>query len=188
VIPPTPELARLLAEVCLVESGAQEDLDQLVALGCDRKRLLFDLGNLLREPHELDSWEGLVGFKPKQTQTVLKRIRTCADEIEHIQTSLMGEALIRSSAKFRELSTLPAMLQQFALAWDAVTKSVRPRNRLALNTIMERLVQHVIERTGKPHDREVSALIDALRPAKKPYDETAHRVWRSRHMRQRKTP
>jgi len=56
------------------------------------------------------------------------------------------------------------------------------RRNLAANTIKRLLVQHVIEKTGRPHDREVSALISAIR--NKTYDENAHRIWRNKYMRQ----
>jgi len=67
--------------------------------------------------------------------------------------------------------------------WNSVSKSIYPSQHIGLNAAKKRLVQHVKHKTGKPHDSEVSALIDVVAPRKEgTYDEVAHRYWRSRNM------
>lgn len=78
--PVSPELAMMVAEIMLRKTpGAEEELEQLVAAGCERERLLFDLGNLLRDA-DLDTWPGLLGFDRKQTQAAVRRMRKSAGD------------------------------------------------------------------------------------------------------------
>jgi len=177
----SPRLAMMFVEMLLRRTPqAQKTLARLVDKGCSRERILFDLGNLLRDT-DLDTWKGLLGFNGKQTQAALRRMRKTADELERINASLMGEAVRYSHPKLQFAVTLPDAIRLFAKLWEKVARGVTPRKRILLNTVKRRLVQHVIDSTGRPHDREVSALIAAVTP-QSTYDEVAHRMWRLKHM------
>ena len=182
----TPELKMTMAGVLIRKREAEGDLDRLVNKGCDRARLLVDLGNLLFDPADLDTWEGLIGYDREGTRKALGTVRDAATAIDRIQRSLIGKCMVRKwmvqYPEFREFSVLPERLRFFADSWELISKEAKPRKNLAATTIIWQLVQHVIEKTGRPRDREVSALISAIR--NKPYDENAHRIWRNKYMRQ----
>jgi hypothetical protein len=197
----TPEFRMSLAAALIRENEAEGDFYRLVNLGCDSRILLLHLGNLLFDPANLDNSKSLIGFDRKRTQTALDTVRAAAADIDRILGSLMGKAMAyQYGQKFHEYAVLPKKLRLLADYWELMSKWAKRRN-LAANTIKQLLVQHVIEKTRRPHDREVSALISAMQRAEfrggrrpcpgrvqpvlnKPYDEVAHRMWRNKYMRQ----
>lgn len=158
--------------------SAEGDLDKLVFRGCNKRRLLFELGVLMGDPPRIDTWRGLLGLEYRQLKAAVARMEKCADEISALNSGVTARGLMDAEPRYRLFRLLPRQLRLCARFWWVYSKaSLRPRAHPSLNAAKSRLTRHVIEMTGKPHDREVSALISAT--LGKTYDAVAHRAWRN---------
>lgn len=151
--------------------GCHAIIERLVKDGCDGAVLLTHLEGILRTKR-VDRWKKLtVGIRPRQIRAAVKRMRKCADEVEVLNSGLAARLLVREFPELEPLLALPQMLRASAGIWAELPKRlgrVRPENQ-------RKLMEHVIDRTGKPHHEEMASLIGAARGSE--FDVVALRMW-----------
>lgn len=167
----------------LTVNQASSDLGRLVDLGCNRDELLDLLVYIGPYAEIEDSQEALTGFRRSKLKTVLKRMRTCADEVELLLSLGHTESLLCGgppSPLEKELPWVPTNLRLYADYVESIMddSSLHPRSHFTRNIALSQLVLVVKAATGKYRDKEVSALVSAVlgRPN---YGELAHEQWRS---------
>ena len=173
---------RALTERALKLHGVQDDLQDLVNVGCNRLELLatLDLAFLADE-----TWDALVGMDLRQFKAVLSDIRNCALKMDRLYRS---ELIHRLSIEHRDpkfvrihdIPTIPDQIRTFADAIEHYGNLLGPKRKIRGHTWKARIVAMVIEDTHKPHDPEVSGLIAAVLNNTK-YSEKAHQEWRRKH-------
>ena len=180
-------LPSVLADVerRLADHAASQFLDHLVSLDCKRDDLLDTLVWIGPYAEIEDSQAALTGFPRSKLKTVLKRMRTCADEVELLLSLGHTEFLLSGgppSPLEKELPWVPTNLRLYADYVEGIMddSSLHPRSHFTRNIGISHLIWVVKATTHKFCDKEVSALISAIlsRPG---YDEQAHRQWRTEH-------
>jgi hypothetical protein len=184
------------------EYGAAGDLDRLVENKCESHTLLELLtfvGGVEAVP---SPWEKHLVFKPRQLQSVARRMRQCAKEIEVLNSGSMlglmawpkfsngqifdgaGESpdFSRMGRFLRGVAETPNLLRGFADVMDETSGNprVKPRFLSSFNLALACVVAYVQLCTESPHDTEVSALVNAV-CQKDGYTADALKVWRSEH-------
>jgi hypothetical protein len=172
-------------EEALQSESALEDLQRLVNAGCNRGQLIaeLDLAFLADE-----SWEALVGMDLRRFKAVIKDIRDCAAAMDGLYRS---DLIHRLSIEYRhplfvriyDRPTLPDQLYVFANAVEHYRELLGPKQKIRGHVWKARIVALVMEDTHKPHDREVSALIQAVSDHLEAYSEKAHQAWRAKHQK-----
>lgn len=172
-------------EQALQSESALDDLQRLVNAGCDRGQLIaeLDLAFLADE-----SWEALVGMDLRRFKAVIKDIRDCAAAMDGLYRS---DLIHRLSIEHRhplfvriyDRPTLPDQLHVFANAIKRYSELLGPKEKIRGHVWKARIVALVMEDTHRPHDREVSALIQAVSDHPEAYSEKAHQAWRAKHQK-----
>ena len=172
-------------EKILRQHHALQSLDRLLACGCERRMLLAALAGL-RPAVDLDDFREWVGVDRKTLRARLRRLRACADEIEEQHLGIVGLLfqLSKQPAHAGWLD-LPRRLREYSDVIERFGHFIRPkgpRKGHAWHIRVSTIVHHVVDRTGKPHDKEVSELINAV--LGKEYDVATHKMWRLEHYKE----
>ncbi len=163
-------------EAAIGRRVALADLDCLVDRGCVRQDLLVHLAVLRDTDHSLDAfawWAG--GLNRRQVKAAVQRIERSATEVERL-THTPVRALLAQNPQATALVSLPTTLRTCAAVLNDLLKETK-RNHLTADLSVARLVRYVKECTGRFHDREVSALVSAVRPTTVDSPD-AHKEWR----------
>jgi len=151
---------------------AFDAFDTLVSKDCDGV-FLASMLEILADVHRLDTWQGLYGFSNSDTlRTSLKRLRLCADDIEHLLGGVIGKSLLHKPSEL----VLSDHLRDVAGQFERVRKSIKPRNNLTGRAARAAIVLHVHDKTGSFNDELVARI---LSPALGTSDAVAQTVWRS---------
>jgi hypothetical protein len=182
----TREVAMFDVEDLLREH--HRDVDRLVKAGCVRNELLAVLRLAFLSD---DSWKTLLGAQDaRQLKNWIAQIRHGADLLERINDSLLIHLLSIETAEpkfatIHESPTLPQRLRVYADNLDWARQFYGPKRAVHRNAWKAYLIALVLERTGKPHDAEVCALVGAVLErawrAEGASDAEAHKRWRSSH-------
>jgi hypothetical protein len=169
-------------EDVLTDHAANRDLEALVRAGCEHDRVvaLLDLVFWTDE-----SWQQLVGMGQSRFQREIRQIRNCAAVVDRLNRS---ELIYHASVEIKLLQfidvhkspSLSEQLRAYAEGLDFLRKMFGPKTKLRQHVWKAQLVAMVVNNTGTPHDREVSALIGAVLDDPK-YSEKAHQAWRLGH-------
>ena len=164
-------------EVLLSRHSALGSLETLVSspYGCSREFLLsiFDLMRT-RLPH-LDDWKLLTGRDARHLRQAIRAIKACAALIESFNSSSFGfHLVVNEISRFRGL---PGDLCAYARELELTKMTLGPKKKRALHMQKYCLVKHVILKTGRPCDHEVSVLIAAA-SGNDSYDTASHKQWR----------
>jgi hypothetical protein len=175
----------------ILEYGAGEQFDKLVRGNCAPDQLLVLLEGLRGRHLALDTWEGRFGFERRDLERVTKRMRDTANDLNRLERNGLLSIAAWHSFKTRfdpvvfgkYVRSIPDSLRTFADDVDRVAKhpSSKPRLHTFANTAMAHLVAYVLHCTGKPHDTEVSALVDAVRYQDGTHCADAQKTWRNEH-------
>lgn len=153
------------------DTAAFSAFDELVTMGCDSMFLLSMLVVLAETPRT-DTWKGLTGFdNPDLLRTALKRLGTCAGDVERILGGAIGQGFLQSAAE-REL---PVTLRRTADVIRTVAETITPEKNFTKSTARAEIVAHVLARTGQPRDRLVAAILSPTFSC----DERKQSQWRS---------
>jgi hypothetical protein len=135
--------------------------------------------------------EGRFGFERRERNGVTKRLRASANDLERLEQNLILYYAAWPSFKTRlnpvqlreYVRSIPDLLRTFADVVDRAAKrtSFKPRARTFTNAAMAQLVAYVLRCTGKPHDTEVSALVDAVRYQDGTHCADTQKTWRNEH-------
>ena len=195
-----PERGSLEVARCrILECEADAEFYELVKGNCDPSLLLIFLANLAVDCPTLDTWTGRFGFERRELQRVTKQLVASADDLECLERN--GILLLAAWPSFKSrfdpvqfrdyVRSIPHSLRTFANNLDRAVKnpSAKPRSHTLSNTALAQLVAYVLHCTGTPHDKEVSALVDAVRPHDgtshekyHTYTADAHKTWRHAHV------
>jgi hypothetical protein len=182
-----------LARRRILEYGAGADFRDLVSGNCEPHLLLILLADLIDEDVlALDTWKGRFGFARRERNSVTKRLRASANDLERLERNLFLYHAAWPSFKTRlnpvqlreYVRSIPDLLRTFADAVDRAAKhpSSRPRKHTFSNAAMAQFVAYVVACTGKPHDAEVSALVNAVRNQEdRTYCADDQKTWRNEH-------
>jgi hypothetical protein len=155
--PPAWYFRVLLAERLHDTPGCLEIISALVKEGCDGLVLTKHLEDIMCS-HWMDRWKKLAGgLRPRDIRAAVRRMRKCAAEIEALNSGLVTKVYIHLYPGSAPLLALPSHLRMLAGLWELLPKRlghVRPDSR-------KRLMEHVIERTGKFHYEEMASVIGA---------------------------
>ncbi len=169
-------------EQLIRDHEASNDLVELVDDGCNRRRLLLYL-DFLRNPYRdfQDDWETFFGVGDRKTaQRTAERFRGIADEIERINDrGLFSWWLRLTDPKLRKFIELPNLIRRYSQILEAPSKIKPKKQHPIFNAVQATLVKYVKLKTGRSHDRQVSALISAV--LDKSYTEDDLRSWRHQH-------
>jgi hypothetical protein len=173
--PPPKWLWRaILLERLTTTPGALRIIDRLVKAGCDHEELLVHLEIILRSAG-VDRWKKLTGgFRPRQIKAAVQRMRKCAREADALNSGIAIKVLVSQHPEWVSFAMLPMMLRSFADLWSLLPKAlsrVQPDGQ-------QRLMEHVIKRTGKFRYEELASLIGIARGSE--YDAVALRMWCSK--------
>jgi hypothetical protein len=143
-----------------------EDAEARVALQtlsekCDAELLLLCIGQLVGQGPFSDDWQGLLGFDPRSRATVAKRFGQCADDLERLNSSVLGRFLYRPNVERGPgLGQVPEMLRGCAAFVLTGPKEFRqqPRQHPVSTIIRAFLISYVLERTQRPNDAKLSVL------------------------------
>jgi hypothetical protein len=172
------------AERILKENGALPDLQALARFGCNREGLIsvLEIAGLAD-----DSWTTRLGrgMDRRKFLSIMEQIRECANLIARLNRSELIHTLsveLRDPwfAALHNRPTLPERLRYYAQSFELLPKVFGPRRRNREDSWKALLVAQVLEDTGRPHDKQVSALIAAVLDLRK-YSEQAHGKWRRNH-------
>jgi hypothetical protein len=191
-------------ELILDRHSSLSDFETLVAEGCERQRLLDQLGWVFIVD---SSWEHLLGNNLASLRKTVGDVRRCAALIEQLdKTRLIHDVTLEFEvprvAALREGASLAKRLRMYANELERLPSAFGPRWKHMLNAWKARMCALVILGTGKFHDREVAAIISAVleeeerqRPRgkrakirvrrKNPYagyTEKAHQGWRLKNI------
>ncbi len=169
-------------ESVLKEHATDFQLESLVRAGCDRSQLLTALELVCLAD---ESWKSLVEMNLRAFKGAIGQIRHCADMIDRLNRShliyrLSIEHRDPRFAGIHELPTLAERLRGYANLVDQQRYLFGPKRKIRWQMRKAWIVAIVIEHTGKPHDREVAALIASVLDLRK-YSEKAHQAWRVKH-------
>ena len=166
-----PDARRSPRPRATVEQRLQEDpgvskaVKWLVKHGCERDQLHSHL-HLLGEIGKgaltgLGGFEFWFGQKRKQFKRTTQKIRDWASIIEGLNG--LPFARLEEQQVRRLMDSLPDHLRQYAAFLDAKAAGlIGERLRVIEHGIRFNLAHYVIERTERPHDPEVAALISVL--------------------------
>lgn len=168
-------------EAVLSDHAVLKDLDDLVTAQCDRDELLayLSMANFVDE-----SWKKLVGAGLKTYRRNIREIEHCANLIERLNRSkLLWLSISHPDPKFvgiHRSPTLPEQLRRYADNLRNLPETFGPKRSLGRHAWKALIVAKVTKVTGKPHDREVSALIAAVLDNRR-YGVKAHQAWRRKY-------
>ncbi len=178
----------------ILHYSAHDSFKKLVKGNCDPAILLCLLANSAEDGPGLDTWQARFGLEgPRELKSVIRRMRKCAGEFARLDKNglLRLAAWPKFNSQFtppeflNHLSNIPAFLHGCADALDTAANNPRfkPRAHGFTNTALAQLVAYVQHCTGKPHDSEVSALVDAVRKSDSVHPFTADvlKTWRNEH-------
>lgn len=234
--PPEEQIANALGREAvdwLKQKCVLQPLSQLVVLGCDPQELwdgltAIALASWMDDPRREEihvaaeskhaepehavvlfprkTFDGEMGFDRSELETVIKRLRQCADDVArlpiHSVTRLLrerfglppqdgrwfppvegrptlGDCLAELSQLMSYQAMLPWRLRLLALAGETAAESISFPDRSIYDSAAASLVAYVRRITGRACDVEISALIEAVRGTA--YDAEAHSRWRKRH-------
>ena len=106
-------------------------------------------------------------------------MRKSASEIDAILSATMIQAYLHQYPDASHVRELPTLLRFFTAVCELVGNS-NPRMGIGLTATKKQITEHVKSKTGKYHDREVSALIAAV-TGEQGYDAQRHKTWRYEH-------
>jgi hypothetical protein len=158
--------------------GALRDLETLVDAGRERSEMLNFLVLVFLAD---DSWKAQIGMDRRMFDAAIKQVEDCASLVERLNRSKLlngiGLGVLGEPAGH---STLASGLRKYAGILHRLRLLAGPKSAHKLNAWKSCVTAVVLERTGKPHDREVASISSvALRDPK--YGEPAHKQWRLRH-------
>ena len=180
---PTDPHARI--EELLRKSGAEIALEKLVDRKCNRQYLLTIL-HLIVEPPFSDEWEAVVGLPPRKIKpTVLKRLETCAQDIESMNAGWHLWAAGLGSDAWQKFKTLPELLRLYAIWIQEMFSYGGPKRHPVLKAQKCILVQYVKQATGLYCDDLVAHLLAAVLQ-NEDYSGAQHGNWRREHCQLRK--
>jgi hypothetical protein len=137
------------------DRAAFDAFDKLEKKGCDPVFLVAMLGIIAEAPRH-DTWEGLTGFRnPDSLRTALKRLRSCAEDVDRLLSGVIGKSLLQSPSDHLLPSTVCNMANRVEEMVQVITPRRNPTGRAARGSI----VRHVEDRTGGPHDRLVADIL-----------------------------
>ncbi|MGC2852377.1 MAG: hypothetical protein WB556_20505 [Candidatus Acidiferrum sp.] len=182
--------------------GATGDLDRLVENKCESHTLLELLAYVGGAEAIPSPWRKYLVFKSRQLRSIARRMRQCANEIEVLDSGSMlglmawpkfsngqifdgaGESpdFSRMGRFLHSVAQTPVLLRGFADVMDETSKNPRlkPRFLSSFNLALACVVAYVQRCTRSPHDREVSALVNAV-CQKDGYTADTLKAWRSEH-------
>ncbi len=166
-------------EELILKHNAIPSLDALVSEGCDPVLILSVLQALRSQWPHVDNWKKLTGMTLDQTKRFIEAIRRTADGIQETHSHALGFLLIQSEST-KCLTHLPTFLRRYAQQLQAATKLFGPRKHAISKVWKCHLISHVLNATGKPHDKEVSELISAALNGQT-YTADVHKVWREQN-------
>jgi hypothetical protein len=169
----THEAAVLIVERSVNACAAEPDLRTLVESGCDRKHVL-DLLVLVNSNELPERW---LGFRDRaELRAVASKLRDVERAVRTIRPHLgMLKRLANEWPPFATFSILQPALESYRTLIEFFAESDEPTPDIP----RELLVAHVVERTGRPCDKEIAGLIAAL-PGHGGYTAEAHAKWRQR--------
>lgn len=144
--------------------------------GCDRHELLEKLSLVYGYSPSIETWEFNVSRNLRKLKALFNRVRKCADDIESLNNTPFG-VLLLARKKAGHSWQLPEALREYCSRMENFTQTLGPKKRPILRTIISSVFQYVIEKTGRPHDRQVADLISALSDNPK-YDAETHKMLR----------
>ena len=197
-------------EDLLRRAGVCREYEELCSAGCIPISLAIALSTFRISRKTAEIWKSTLGSKRQRTQTI-GHLQKAADSLERAHEQLIDAVLAQKNIMLdpdlrRWLSTAPDRPQgrPWSVPWPKDARAQHPmtvvnslRTYASIVSVFDEISegQHVhsadsfsryllsayVKRvTNEFHDREVSALISAASGIEG-YDETTHRVWRSRN-------
>jgi hypothetical protein len=164
--------------------------DELVQEGCDAMFLALKLA-LLHRIAGVDTWGGLTGFENRERlETALGRFRRSAVDLEKIRAAVVGRSFLQDgscSGLPEQLRAVVQVVERFVGQVSPGSRrkqrradklSITPQRNFVRSAVIATMVRHVVDVTGRPHDREVANLV-AANPQKFGQNEQA--AWRQAH-------
>ena len=180
-------------EKVISEHSATLALEKLISCGCTREELLFRLLLLHSKTTASNTWQRLIGMERRQIKSATSGLARCAGQVARINRSQVFMLLCQKAPavweslypRIREpgiegmIAKLPLILCTYEKTLEQCSKEFQPGKRFNLHAAKEEFVKYVCAKTGKPHDREVSAMISAMLDDDN-YSPDDHLQWRKR--------
>jgi hypothetical protein len=204
-------LAAMQKRKSLVQWASEADFDELCQDGCSEVSLALTLWGIEVSQSIEQTWRSAVPSARRRRQTI-RILEKAADVLEEIQNSFVTAIPqeVKKSLPDNPRKSLPSDLEIISTAkieWPEYAPAPHPATTIralrlyagalgmfhamseetqahSSDSVPKYLISAYVKRaTGDFHDAQVSALIGSAL-GREIYDETAHRMWRSRNYEQ----
>ncbi len=164
------------------EGVATGDFDELTASGCRPEILVLAVRTIPAAHKWARIWQAIFGQDVRERERKARILEKAAAQLESVYAPLNMDASFPwpANAGSPPLAVINSLHFQ-ARVLRMFRKIPAESGKFSLEDVCKYCVTaYVFRATGRHHDREVSALI-AASSATSYYDETTHRMWRSRN-------
>jgi hypothetical protein len=177
-------------ETKIAKNGGQAALEELVAAGCDRDKLLHGLAFSCGQPIDssYDGWftkpgplslESLFGLKPRQFGAFREQLLKAAERIHEINGHFDFGVLL-TTPHLKWFQPLPRLLQGYVSLLDCAAEHLGRGTHSYRNMGRAISILYVKQETGRAREDEVCTLLGAVQDDCD-YDVTKHREWINDH-------
>lgn len=152
---------------------ASQDLQCLIASGCDRAAQLGHLAMIHHLNPRIDMLDSWVGQNRRQLKARTQHFTQVANELESLN-ALPFKALLAERADAPALFAVASNLRHYVSVCADLLSEVSGQRHLHQDMSVAMLVRYVFSSTERFHDGEISALVAAV--LHKDYSEKVHRA------------